>query len=98
MEFHKGEYAKAIQTFNQTLPVLESNHDFAWASVVDFYIGKSYISLHQEDAAVAQFKKVDSIFQKHNFILPELRENYELINYYRKITIPNKNYIILKYY
>lgn len=58
MEFHKGEYAKAIQTFNQTLPVLESNHDFAWASVVDFYIGKSYISLHQEDAAVAQFKKL----------------------------------------
>ncbi|MCT4221563.1 AraC family transcriptional regulator [Elizabethkingia anophelis] len=91
LEFHKGEYAKAIQTFNQTLPVLESNHDFAWASVVDFYIGKSYISLHQEDAAVAQFKKVDSIFQKHNFILPELRENYELlINYYRKNNDPKQ--------
>ncbi|WP_260442826.1 helix-turn-helix domain-containing protein [Elizabethkingia meningoseptica] len=38
-----------------------------------------------------QFKKVDSIFQKHNFILPELRENYELlINYYRKHEDPKQ--------
>ncbi|WP_236885895.1 helix-turn-helix domain-containing protein [Elizabethkingia anophelis] len=91
LEFQNNDFNKAIQTFNQAIPILESNHDFAWASVVDFYIGKSYISLHQEDAAVAQFKKVDSIFQKHNFILPELRENYELlINYYRKNNDPKQ--------
>ena len=91
LEFHKGQYSEAIKTFNMTLPVLEDNHDFAWESVVNFYIGKSYISLHNEDAAVQQFKKVDSIFQKHNFILPELRENYEiLINYYRKHNDPKE--------
>lgn len=91
LEFQNNDFNKAIQTFNQAIPILESNNDFAWASVVDFYIGKSYISLHQEDAAVAQFKKVDSIFQKHNFILPELRENYELlINYYRKHNDPKQ--------
>ncbi|AVF49880.1 AraC family transcriptional regulator [Elizabethkingia anophelis] len=91
LEFQNNDFNKAIQTFNQAIPILESNNDFAWASVVDFYIGKSYISLHQEDAAVAQFKKVDSIFQKHNFILPELRENYELlINYYRKNNDPKQ--------
>lgn len=91
LEFQNNDFNKAIQTFNQAIPILESNNDFAWASVVDFYIGKSYISLHNEDAAVAQFKKVDSIFQKHNFILPELRENYELlINYYRKHNDPKQ--------
>ncbi|MCL1670847.1 helix-turn-helix domain-containing protein [Elizabethkingia ursingii] len=91
LEFHKGQYSEAIKTFNMTLPVLEDNHDFAWESVVNFYIGKSYMSLHNEDAAVQQFKKVDSIFQKHNFILPELRENYEiLINYYRKHNDPKE--------
>ncbi|MCT4318872.1 helix-turn-helix domain-containing protein [Elizabethkingia anophelis] len=90
-EFHENKFDKAIQTFGQAIPVLESNKDFAWASVVDFYIGKSYLSLHQEEEAVAQFKKVDSIFQKHNFILPELRENYELlINYYRKHNDPKQ--------
>ncbi|MCL1690739.1 helix-turn-helix domain-containing protein [Elizabethkingia anophelis] len=91
LEFQNNDFNKAIQTFNQAIPTLESNNDFAWASVVDFYIGKSYISLHNEDVAVAQFKKVDSIFQKHNFILPELRENYELlINYYRKHNDPKQ--------
>ncbi|HFK5535550.1 helix-turn-helix domain-containing protein [Elizabethkingia anophelis] len=91
LEFQNNDFNKAIQTFNQAIPILESNNDFAWASVVDFYIGKSYISLHNEDVAVAQFKKVDSIFQKHNFILPELRENYELlINYYRKHNDPKQ--------
>ncbi|WP_236687036.1 helix-turn-helix domain-containing protein [Elizabethkingia anophelis] len=91
LEFQNNDFNKAIQTFNQAIPILESNNDFAWASVVDFYIGKSYISLHQEDAAVAQFKKVDSIFQKHNFILPELRENYELlISYYRRHNDPKE--------
>lgn len=91
LEFQNHDFKNAIQTFGQAIPVLESNKDFAWASVVDFYIGKSYLSLHNEDAAVAQFKKVDSIFQKHNFILPELRENYELlINYYRKHNDPKQ--------
>ncbi|HFK5571524.1 helix-turn-helix domain-containing protein [Elizabethkingia meningoseptica] len=90
-EYQKGEFAKAIQTFNEAIPVLEKNNDFAWASVSDFYIGKSYLGQKQETEAMKQFKKVDSIFQKHNFILPELRENYELlINYYRKHEDPKQ--------
>ncbi len=40
LEFQNNDFNKAIQTFNQAIPILESNHDFAWASVVDFYIGK----------------------------------------------------------
>ncbi|WP_275141389.1 AraC family transcriptional regulator [Elizabethkingia meningoseptica] len=90
-EYQKGEFAKAIQTFNEAIPVLEKNNDFAWASVSDFYIGKSYLGQKQETEAMKQFKKVDSIFQKHDFILPELRENYELlINYYRKHEDPKQ--------
>ncbi|AJW62907.1 Tetratricopeptide repeat protein [Elizabethkingia miricola] len=85
LEFQEGQFSKAIQTFNQTIPVMENNNDFAWIAAVDFYIGKSYMGLRKEDEAVEQFKKVDSIFQKHNFIFPELRDNYELlISYYRK--------------
>ncbi|WP_407535145.1 AraC family transcriptional regulator [Elizabethkingia miricola] len=91
LEFKKEEFNAAIQTFNKTIPILKSNDDFSWISVVDFYIGKSYLGLHKEDEAVQQFKKVDSIFQKHNFILPELRENYELlISYYRKHDDPKQ--------
>ncbi|MBV6879711.1 hypothetical protein NG800_005480 [Epilithonimonas ginsengisoli] len=49
--------------------------DFAWLSVDYFFIGKSYLALNKQDLAISNFKKIDSIFNKHEFILPELREN-----------------------
>jgi AraC-like DNA-binding protein len=83
--FHKKKYKEAIESLNGSLPKIISNDDFAWASVDYFYIGKSYLGLTNNEMGIRNFKKVDSIFQKHEFILPELRENYELlINYYKK--------------
>ncbi|RKS96872.1 helix-turn-helix domain-containing protein [Chryseobacterium defluvii] len=83
--YYKKEYKSAIQFLNQSLPRMLKNNNFAWASVNYFYIGKSYYGLEDENRAIANFKKVDSIFQKHHFIHPEIRKNYEvLISYYKK--------------
>lgn len=77
------------------MPKIIKNDDFAWASMNYFYIGKSYLGLANEKMAVHNFQKVDSIFIKHKFILPELRENYELlIHYYKKEKNPREE---LKY-
>ncbi|WP_164462449.1 helix-turn-helix domain-containing protein [Chryseobacterium shandongense] len=66
------------------MPILNKDDDFYWSSVSDFYIGKSYLGLEKEDLAIKQFEKVDSIFQKRQFIVPELLENYNfLIKYYQ---------------
>ncbi|MYY43894.1 helix-turn-helix domain-containing protein [Elizabethkingia anophelis] len=84
-ELRKKQYSQAILSLNESLPAIEQVQDFAWASVDYFYIGKSYLGEGNNHMAFINFKKVDSIFQKHNFILPELRQNYELlINYYKK--------------
>ena len=84
-EYRKKRYALALKSLHESLPAIEHVQDFAWASVDYFYIGKSYLGEGNNQMAIANFKKVDSIFQKHNFILPELRENYELlVNYYKK--------------
>lgn len=83
--FSKKNYKEAILDFNQSLPGLLKVNDFTWASYVYFYKGKSYTNLGDKELGVENYKKVDSIFNKHQFILPELRSNYEeLINYYKK--------------
>ncbi|UFH31771.1 AraC family transcriptional regulator [Chryseobacterium sp. C-71] len=85
LKFSKKKYKEAILEFNQSLPGLLKVNDFTWASYVYFYKGKSYTNLGDKELGVENYKKVDSIFNKHQFILPELRSNYEeLINYYKK--------------
>ena len=82
LQYKSGKYQPAIAYLTQSLPLIKE--DFAWKSVDYFYIGKSYLALKNEPEAITNFKKIDSIFTKHDFILPELRENYEiLINYYK---------------
>ncbi len=82
-EFNNNKYQSAIDNFDQSLDLIKD--DFAWMSVDYFYIGKSYLALNKEELAISNFKKIDSIFNKYEFILPELRENYEiLINHYKK--------------
>jgi AraC-like DNA-binding protein len=82
-EFNSNKYKSAIDNLQESITLIKD--DFAWMSVDYFYIGKSYLALNQEDRAISNFKKIDSIFTKHEFILPELRENYEiLINHYKE--------------
>ncbi len=80
--FKHRDYAKAIRDFQTALPELEKK-DFSNASVVYFYLGQSLMKIGDKKG-IEQLKKVDSIFEKHAFILPELRQNYELlITHYR---------------
>ncbi|WP_162304194.1 helix-turn-helix domain-containing protein [Chryseobacterium mulctrae] len=84
-EFKKKSYKKAIYYFDRALPELLKVNDFTWASYIYFYKGKSYELLGDLNLEVENYRKVDSIFNKNEFILPELRSNYEeLIEYYRK--------------
>ncbi|WEK71635.1 MAG: AraC family transcriptional regulator [Candidatus Chryseobacterium colombiense] len=84
-EFNHKNYNASRAFLLQGLSLLNKNEDFYWASVSDFYVGKNYLSLGKEDVAIQQFEKVDSIFQKRKFIVPELLENYNfLIKYYQK--------------
>lgn len=84
-EFKNKNYQSAIKNFDEALPELLKVNDFTWASYIYFYKGKSYEILGNQNLEVENYKKVDSIFSKNKFILPELRSNYEgLIEYYKK--------------
>nr|WP_314496022.1 AraC family transcriptional regulator [uncultured Chryseobacterium sp.] len=84
-EFRKREYPQSINSLQNALKPIIHINDFAWATVDYFYIGRSYLEMKDSRNAIKYFQKVDSVFQKHRFILPELRENYELlISEYKK--------------
>lgn len=84
-EYDEKQYEKALTNLNRSLPSIRNSRDFARLSVNYFFIGKSYLAMNDAKKSVVYFRKIDSIFKKHQFILPELRENYEiLINYSKK--------------
>ena len=83
-EYHHKNYESAIKMLKLALPEIIRNGDFTWEPFIYFYIGKCYLALNNEKEAVANFQKVDILFNNYQFILPEIRENYELlIRYYQ---------------
>ncbi|WP_157886096.1 AraC family transcriptional regulator [Chryseobacterium glaciei] len=84
-QFYKRDYHNSIKSLESSITSISGVNDFAWTSVCYSYIGKSYLELGNMDNAMPFFQKVDSVFQKHHFILPELRNNYEvLIDHYKE--------------
>ncbi|MFT3920022.1 helix-turn-helix domain-containing protein [Cloacibacterium sp.] len=84
-EYYAHHYPKALQYLNLSLKELKNANDFSWVSVNYFFQGKSLMALNKMPIAINKFESVDSIFNKNQFILPELRNNYELlIDYYKK--------------
>src|SRR6218665_94326 len=84
-QYFLRNYAASSKLLTDTLPDIIQAKDYANEALSCFYIGKSNWSLKQYDKAVSYFKKMDRIFQKENFILPDLRRGYEyLINYYKQ--------------
>lgn len=83
-EYGDKHYERALSDLNQSLPCIVKSRDFARLSVNYFFIGKSYLGLRDTKQSIGYFKKIDSIFNKHQFLLPELRENYEILIDYSK--------------
>lgn len=85
-KLRQNDFEGALSSLQKSIKPLSEIKDFSGNTVNFFYIGKSYLSKKSPEKAVIYFKKVDSVFQKHHFILPELRENYELlIKFYKDI-------------
>ncbi|UIR57815.1 AraC family transcriptional regulator [Sphingobacterium sp. SRCM116780] len=84
-EYFREEYDRSIKTLESSLKEIADVDDFAWTTVCYSYIGKSYKKLGEINHAITYFQKVDSINEKYDFILPEVRNNYVLlIDYYKK--------------
>lgn len=84
-KYYGGNHTGCIKLLTASLPDIIKSKDYANEAVTYFYIGKANWSLKRYDTAIGYFKKVDQIFQKEKYILPDLRKGYEyLIDYYKE--------------
>ena len=75
---------EALSDFDTAIGAIEKINDFTNASVIYFLKGKILLRNKKDDEGIGFLKKVDSVFQQNNFVLPATRETYELlIDYYR---------------
>ncbi|WP_309608447.1 helix-turn-helix domain-containing protein [Flavobacterium sp.] len=82
----KKNYKIAIDSVNKVLPKIIRLNDQPNIMAGYYYLGKAYQGLKNDDLAVQNFIKVDSIYQKYRIIYPEFVSGYTfLISYYKKI-------------
>ncbi|WP_336688092.1 AraC family transcriptional regulator [Chryseobacterium bernardetii] len=91
--FHHKDYVGARDHLQKSLPNILKRNDFAWASVVYYYLGKTYEAQDNVNRAVGCYNKIDSIFNKHDFILPEVYKSYHyLIDHYKDKEVEKQLY------
>lgn len=78
-EYRKANYEAGNAQLISALPELIKVNDFAWVSVIYFYLGKTALAQRRQQEAFVYFKKVDSVYRQHRFIFPELQENYRIL-------------------
>ncbi|WP_288446069.1 AraC family transcriptional regulator [uncultured Chryseobacterium sp.] len=92
-KFHKQNYAEAKKDLKKALPVILKRNDFAWASVVYYHLGKIAEAQNNSVEAIRYYSEIDTIFEKHKFILPEVYGSYNyLIKYYRNNDVNKQLY------
>ena len=94
--FFTNNYKLAIQSISSSLPTIILNEDFATESIGHFYIGKSYLALHEPEKALSHFLKVDDTFNQKGYLRPDLREVYEILiqHYKSQNDLPMQLYFI----
>lgn len=75
----RGDDHAAISEFTTALPGFIKKNDFSDASLVWYYRGKSLWRQGKKAEAVQDFIKVDSVFRRYHFILPPVRNAYEML-------------------
>jgi len=79
-----NNYQTSVDSILKSLPHLVKIGDFPNISEAYYYLGRSYYLSNNKPKGLYYLHKMDSIFWKNNYLLPEQREGYELIVKYYK--------------
>lgn len=91
--FHNKDFISARRYLEESLPGLIVRKDFAWCSVVYYHLGKLYEAQENPVLAIKNYQKIDSIFNKNDFILPEVTRSYNyLISHYNNSDVKKELY------
>ena len=83
-QMYLKNYEATLDSVTKALPVLTKYQDEFNIMAAYYYKGKAYCYLNNQKQAICNYKKVDSIYQRKNILLPEFSDCYPyLINYYK---------------
>lgn len=92
--FERGNYKISQDSIKKSIPFLKSIEDKSNLAFANFYLGRIHEKFQEEEETLKYFERVDSLFEKTEYIHPDLREVYEfLIGYYKENT-DEKNQLI----
>ncbi|MCD9855764.1 AraC family transcriptional regulator [Epilithonimonas sp. JDS] len=92
-KYHQKKYAEAEKDLKRALPVILKRNDFAWASVIHYYLGKIAEAQNDSSEAIRYYCEIDTIFEKQQFILSEVYRSYNfLIEYYKNRDVHKQLY------
>ncbi|XLS29766.1 helix-turn-helix domain-containing protein [Flavobacteriaceae bacterium M23B6Z8] len=84
-EFSAGDTQAAIDSINKGVVFFEETNGNPNLIVSYYYLGRAHERLGNEQTAIDNYHKVDSLFRLINDLKPETRDTYDrLINYYKK--------------
>ena len=74
----KGNYEKSIDSLEKAnMFFMKDIYQATRSALCNYYIGRSFIALEQEEKSILYYKKVDSILNITNLIMPELTGIYK---------------------
>ncbi|WP_282088327.1 AraC family transcriptional regulator [Aquimarina algiphila] len=91
LQYYDQRYGEAIKTLKKGLnDFLKSKYRISYGdhNLIDgyFFLAKSHNALYSNKLHITYLKKIDSIVQKSNTLIPESRPAYiEIIDYYKSI-------------
>jgi AraC-like DNA-binding protein len=81
----KKNYKAAIDSINKVLPKIVSDKNYGNILASYFYLGKCYAGMGNEEKAIKNYVKVDSMYVINKRIIPEFVGGYfYLIDYYKQ--------------
>lgn len=83
--YYKTNYKTAIDSIKKTIPFFTDDFDKGLLIQAYLFLGKSYEAIKNKQTTLLYYKKIDSLYTKTKYVLPQIREPYEfLINHYKK--------------
>ncbi|NAS31908.1 helix-turn-helix domain-containing protein [Flavobacteriaceae bacterium R38] len=85
IEYYKKKYNIAIDSITKTIPFYTEIQSDPSLCLLYSYLGRSYYHIGESDKGIDYLIKATNLFIKNKNIIPETRDNYELlINHYKK--------------
>jgi len=90
-QYYLKNYGAAIKSLTKVGKYFKDDNDAPNFAESLYYLGRSQYSINEKEKAIANLKRIDSIFSKKNDLLPRLRGTYPLlIDYYKEKQDLNK--------